>query len=163
MRLTKENFYKRLFAAGWLFPAVFLSACSLFIRTSPPLFSWPLKGYRLSQTYAAEWNRSHQGIDLAAPEGSAVFSSHSGRVIYAGSRLSGYGKTVIVEHSPFWATLYAHLKIIHVKKGWKIPRGFLIGAVGRTGNARGAHLHFELIYRKQPVNPLLYLSPRKGR
>lgn len=135
----------------------FLSACVLFIKSTPPSLSWPLKNYRLSQAYAPRWNASHQGIDLAAPQGTPVFSSHSGRVVYAGNRLSGYGKTVIVEYSPHWSTLYAHLKTIHVKTGWKIPQTFPLGTVGHTGNAKGSHLHFELIHKKQPVNPIPYL------
>ena len=135
----------------------FLSACTLFIKSPPPFLLWPLKNYRLSQDYAPRWNASHQGIDLASPKGTPVFSSHSGRVVYAGNRLSGYGKTVIIEHSPQWSTLYAHLETIHVQMGWKIPQGHKLGTVGHTGNAKGSHLHFELIYKKQPVNPILYL------
>ena len=140
-----------------LISVFFLSACTLFIKSTPPPLSWPLKNYRLSQAYAPRWNASHQGIDMAAPKGTPVFSSHSGRVVYAGNRLSGYGKTVIVEYSRHWSTLYAHLQTIHVKTGWKIPRAFPLGTVGHTGKARGSHLHFELIYKKQPVNPVPYL------
>ena len=145
--------------SGALFCAFLFSSCALFIKTPPPSLSWPLRKNRVSQTYAPLWNASHQGIDLSAPEGAPVFSAHSGRVIYAGSRLSGYGKTVIVEHSPYWSTLYAHLKDIHVTTGQSIPKAWPLGTVGQTGKVRGAHLHFELLYKKQPVNPLIYLAP----
>ena len=136
---------------------LFLSACALFVKSPTPFLSWPLKNARLSQTYAPRWNAAHQGIDLVSPKGTPVFSSHAGRVVYAGNRLSGYGKTVIVEYSPHWSTLYAHLETIHVKTGWIIQQGHQVGTVGHTGNAKGTHLHFELIYKKQPVNPMLYL------
>ena len=116
----------------WIF-VFFLSGCALFIKSTPPSLSWPLKNYRLSQTYAPRWNASHQGIDLAAPQGTPVFSSHSGRVVYTGNRLSGYGKTVIVEYSPHWSTLYAHLKTIQVKTGRKIPRASPFGNYGTYG------------------------------
>ena len=148
---------KTLIKPALLICIAFLSACSLFIKSPPPLFSWPLKNYRLSQTYAPLWNAAHQGIDLAAPKGTPVFSSHTGKVVYAGKRLSGYGKTVIIEYSSRWSTLYAHLETIHVKTGWIIAQGHQLGTVGQTGNAKGAHLHFEMLYKKQPVNPLLYL------
>ena len=148
----------KTFIKNSLFACIlFLSACALFVKSPAPFLIWPLKKARLSQTYAPRWNASHQGIDLAAPKGTPVFSSHPGRVVYAGNRLSGYGKTVIVEYSSHWSTLYAHLKTIHVKTGWVISQGHQVGTVGSTGRAKGAHLHFELIYKKQPVNPLIHL------
>ena len=92
-----------------------------------------------------------------AGKGEPVFSSHSGQIIYAGRRFKGYGNVVIVEHSPSWASLYAHLKDIKVRTGQKVKQGALIGTVGNTGRASGYHLHFELFYKKKPVNPLNYL------
>ena len=77
-----------------------------------------------------------------------------------GKRLTGYGKTVIVEFSTNWAALYAHLQEIKVKEGEKVSRGEILGTVGNSGKAIGTHLHFELMHKKQPVDPLIYLPSR---
>ena len=142
----------------YFFLLFFLTSCQFLIKNPPPSLSWPLKNQVINQKFAPIWNSSHQGIDLKAQLGTPVFSSHSGRVIYAGQRFSGYGKVVIVEFSNYWSSLYAHLNEIKVQEGQTVKQGALIGTVGRTGKVTGVHLHFELIYKKQPVNPLLYLK-----
>ena len=134
-----------------------LISCT-FLRKSPSLsFQWPLKKYKLSQKFIPFQKPPHLGIDLIAPIGTAVFSGHSGRIIYAGNKLTGYGNVVVLEHSSRWASLYAHLKQIKVKTGQKIKQGDIIGTLGNTGRVLGHHLHFELMYQKKPVNPLFYL------
>ena len=141
----------------YLFVLLFLTHCKFFVKRPPPFIIWPLEKYRVSQAYAPKWNYYHQGIDLVANKGTPVLSSHSGRVVYAGQRLSGYGKVVVVEYSEYWSSLYAHLESLKVKNGQTVRQGQVLGTVGNTGKARGVHLHFELIYKKQPVNPLNYL------
>lgn len=144
----------------WIFGFfLILISCRSLIYTPPPFFAWPLKKYKLTQNFAPVWNPSHQGVDFKAPRGTPVLASHSGKVIYAGQRLTGYGLTVIVEFSPYWSTLYSHLHTITVKEGQKVLSGHQVGTVGRSGKASGDHLHFEIIYKTQPVNPLLYLQP----
>ncbi len=132
--------------------------CSSLIVSPAPTLSWPLKKVKISQKFAPIWNASHQGLDFKANTGTPVLSSHSGKVVYAGRRLTGYGKTVIVEYSKFWSTLYAHLHHIQVKEGERLSKGDILGTVGQTGRATGSHLHFELMYKKQPINPLPYLN-----
>ena len=134
-----------------------LVSCKSLIVNPAPQLSSPLKQYTISQKFATVWNASHQGIDLKANRGTPVLSSHSGKVVYAGKRLSGYGYTVIIEYSEDWSTLYAHLNEIKTQEGTNVLRGSVIGTVGRTGKATGDHLHFELMHKKQPVNPLPYL------
>ncbi len=132
--------------------------CASLIATPAPKLSWPLKNRTISQKFAPIWNSSHQGLDFKADRGSFVFSSHSGKVIYSGKKLTNYGNTVIIEFSKYWSTLYAHLHEIKVKEGTYVSRGDIIGTVGRSGKATGDHLHFELMYKQQPINPLLYLD-----
>ena len=146
----------------FFFPAfaffILLSLSCIFLKTSPPIaFDWPLQKNRLTQRFSSLKSPPHLGIDLSSPLGAPVLSAYSGRVVYAGKRLSGYGSAVIVEHPQSWASLYAHLQSIKVKRGQKIRRGEIIGTVGKTGRASGPHLHFELIYKKKAVNPLVYL------
>lgn len=85
----------------------------------------------------------HHGVDVAVPEGTPVTAMKGGRVAYAGS-MAGYGLVVILDHGPNLQTVYGHLSRIDVRAGDKIRGGQVIGAAGRTGNASGAHLHFEI-------------------
>lgn len=123
-------------------------------------FRWPTAG-RLTSGFGKRSRKKkvamHEGIDIAAPIGTPVVSARSGHVIYAGNRISGYGNLVIVRHADSFSTIYAHLTKIHVKKGQYVARGTQLGTVGRTGRARGAHLHFEIRDGQTPVDPALFL------
>jgi len=99
----------------------------------------------------------HWGIDIAAGHGTPVVASAAGTVQYAGA-YAGYGSTVYIYHGAGWATVYAHLSAIHVQPGLRVRQGAAIGAVGSEGRSTGPHLHFEIRYMDQPVDPLKYLS-----
>ncbi len=99
----------------------------------------------------------HEGIDLAAPAGTPVWATADGRVVVAGKDGS-YGKTVVIDHGGGFRTRYAHLKKIETKKGKRVERGDTIGRVGKSGNASGAHLHYEVLRNGAPVNPRVYLD-----
>lgn len=121
------------------------------------LLSWPLRGsFNLTRGFLTGI-RKHQGLDLSAPRGTPIRSSHAGYVEYAGRDFSGYGSLVIINSGAKWATFYAHLHKIHVREGQTINRGDIIGTMGATGNARGVHLHFELRHEEEPVDPMIYL------
>lgn len=86
----------------------------------------------------------HAGKDLAAPEGTPVVASLSGRVVMSGLA-GGYGLAVEVEHdTPRRRTLYGHLSELYVREGQTVKQGEVIGRVGSTGLSTGPHLHFEL-------------------
>lgn len=121
-----------------------------------PRFDWPVADARLSRGFLLG-KRWHYGVDLAAPKGTPILAADDGVVIYTGRGFTGYGKLIVVEHSSEWATLYAHLNKFSVREGDKIKRGQKLGEMGRTGRASGVHLHFEIRYNRQPVNPLMYL------
>jgi len=98
----------------------------------------------------------HTGLDITNTEGTPIQATAHGTVILAGWK-AGYGLTVIVRHRPDLETLYAHLSRITVREGQKVQRGDLLGTMGRTGNATGVHLHYEVLRKGQPVNPQPYL------
>ena len=98
----------------------------------------------------------HDGIDISAPKGAAVYASRDGKVIFS-DRLSGYGNVIIVEHGDGYATVYAHNDANFVRKGARVRRGERITTVGDTGRARGAHLHFEVRKGNVARDPLYYL------
>lgn len=87
--------------------------------------------------------KMHQGLDLAAEEGSAVSAAKGGKVILAG-QAEGYGNLVIVEHSDGQQTYYGHLQNILVTQGQAVSAGQQLATVGNTGLSTGPHLHFEI-------------------
>ncbi|MDR3683025.1 MAG: LysM peptidoglycan-binding domain-containing M23 family metallopeptidase [Geothrix sp.] len=99
----------------------------------------------------------HKGVDLTAPTGTAVFAALDGQVIFAGKH-KGYGNYVLVDHGNGVATLYAHHSLNLVQAGDIVRRGQKIAEVGRTGNATGPHLHFELRVDGVQRNPLPVLN-----
>lgn len=98
----------------------------------------------------------HDGLDIAANQGNAVYAYTNGTVVQAGWN-GGYGLSIVVDHGGGLKTRYAHLSKIYVKVGQKVKTGEKIGAVGSTGNSTGPHLHFEVIKNGKTVNPLNYL------
>lgn len=99
----------------------------------------------------------HKGVDLNAPMGTAVFAALDGQVIVAGKH-KAYGNYVVVDHGNGVATLYGHHKLNLVHEGDIVRRGQKIAEVGRTGNATGPHLHFELRVDGVQRNPLPVLN-----
>jgi murein DD-endopeptidase MepM/ murein hydrolase activator NlpD len=119
-------------------------------------FSWPLSS-RLSSKFGRRWGRRHDGIDLPAKSGTAIRAAEAGRVIHSGRGLGAYGNVVIVKHAGQYSTVYAHNRRNHVSKGEFVEKGQVIAEVGKTGNASGHHLHFEVRRNRRPEDPLMYL------
>jgi len=120
-------------------------------------FIWPTPATFLSGYGFSDF---HPGIDIAGSEGTAVYASATGVVVYAGWNNYGYGEMVVIDHGDGWQTLYAHLSQVNVACGQATFQGNVIGRVGNTGNSSGAHLHFETesdAYGK--VNPYNFVSP----
>jgi murein DD-endopeptidase MepM/ murein hydrolase activator NlpD len=116
---------------------------------------WPLQGV-LYGRYGVRSGRRHDGIDLAAPEGTTIGAAAAGAVIYAGEQ-SGYGSIIILRHADGLVTLYAHCSELLVAEGREVRRGEPIARVGQTGRTSGPHLHFEVREGTRPRNPLLFL------
>jgi len=100
---------------------------------------------------------SHKGVDLTAPTGTDVFAVLDGQVIASGKQ-KGYGNYVMLDHGNGIVTLYGHHRRNFVQEGEIVRRGQKIAEVGRTGNATGPHLHFELRKDGAAQNPLPYLN-----
>jgi len=98
--------------------------------------------------------RDHTGIDLASPWGTPIKVTATGVVTEVGY-YPGYGNTVCVDHQNGLATVYAHLDRTNVYKGKEVVQGDILGTVGNTGNARGYHLHYEVLDNNVAINPRL--------
>lgn len=107
----------------------------------------PLVGGRKSQGI-----HGHNGVDLAAPQGTPVLAAAGGRVIVAktGGYNGGYGNMIIISHDKGIQTVYAHLRDIYITSGQTVAQGQTIGEVGNTGRSSGPHLHFEVRGAKNP-------------
>ena len=132
-------------------------------------FIWPEPKAQISQPFGPShlgleppyggYAHFHTGIDLVEPFGSPVFAADDGIVALVGVSSSGYGNYVVIAHSGGLDTLYGHLSTALVKVGQTVTQGQTIGLEGSTGNSTGAHLHFELRIKQQPIDPAPYLPP----
>lgn len=123
--------------------------------TSALAFAWPLRG-RLTSGFGIRDGRMHDGIDLAARRGSLVRAAEAGRVVFS-SRLGDYGRVVVVRHDARFASVYAHNRRNHVRRGAFVDKGTVVAELGASGNATGPHLHFEIRRDDEPLDPLLFL------
>lgn len=127
-----------------------------------PKFKSPISGV-LSSKYGYRHDpfkqdvKFHHGIDIAAKEGTEVYPSASGVVIFSGWK-DGYGNMVEIRHNNGYVTRYGHNAKNLVKEGDNVDLGTQIAEVGSTGRSTGAHLHFEI--RKDGVaqNPADFMS-----
>jgi septal ring factor EnvC (AmiA/AmiB activator) len=118
--------------------------------------SWPVDA-PISSGFGVRDGRPHDGIDLAAVTGTEVHAACDGVVAYAGEKLRGYGRLVILDHGGL-ATVYAHNSALLVREGQAVLRGGVIALSGQTGHATAPHVHFEVRRDSRPVDPLEYLD-----
>ena len=103
-------------------------------------------------------SKRHSGIDFALMPGNAVYATGDGVVESVRHDFYGYGNQVLIDHGFGYKTRYAHLKNIEVSEGMVLKRGEKIGTTGNSGRSSGPHLHYEVIYRDQHMNPSNYFD-----
>jgi len=118
-------------------------------------FIWPISG-RIHSGFGPRGSNFHDGIDIAAPEGTPVRAIDHGRVIYS-DQLRGYGNMVILRHADGLVSVYAHNERNLVREGQQVSRGETIARVGSTGRVSGPHLHFEIRRNNKAEDPLQYM------
>ncbi|MCL1140178.1 peptidoglycan DD-metalloendopeptidase family protein [Shewanella pneumatophori] len=118
---------------------------------------WPVNG-KVIGTFSAK-EQGNKGIKIAGNRGDAIRAAASGRVVYAGSALRGYGNLVIIKHSDDYLSAYAHADKILVKEKQVVNVGQTVAKMGSTGTNK-VMLHFEIRYHGKSVNPLKFL-PKK--
>ena len=127
------------------------------------VFAWPAPSYtRISDDYGNRTHpilgtqQFHNGIDMAAPGGSAILAAYDGKVVaaaYSGSM----GNYIMIDHGDSLYTIYMHASALYVSKGQEVKRGDKIAAVGSTGRSTGNHLHFSVRLNGSYVSPWNYL------
>ncbi|MBR4264974.1 MAG: M23 family metallopeptidase [Bacteroidales bacterium] len=103
----------------------------------------------------------HKGLDIAATIGTEVYATADGVVEFRGEGRV-HGKHIIINHKNGYKTTYAHLSEYTVKNGSKVKRGEIIGFVGNTGKSLTPHLHYEINFKGQPINPVHYFFETLG-
>ena len=99
----------------------------------------------------------HKGLDFAGKEGADVIATGAGLVTWSGQRY-GYGNLIEIDHGDGLTTRYGHNKTLKVKVGDVVTKGDVIGEMGRTGRATGAHVHYEVLKNGKQLDPLPYVS-----
>ena len=127
------------------------------------VFTWPAPSYtRISDDYGNRMHpilgiqKFHNGIDMAAPGGSAILAAYDGKVVaadYSGSM----GNYIMIDHGDSLYTIYMHASALYVSKGTEVSKGQKIAAVGSTGRSTGNHLHFSVRVNGNYVSPWSYL------
>lgn len=121
-------------------------------------FIWPVKGKIISSYGPKAGHLHNDGINIAAPRGTAVAAAADGTVAYVGDALAGYGNLILIRHDSGMVTAYAHLDRVTVSKGGRVRQGQAIGTVGSTGTVANAQLHFEIRKGIETLDPKKYLS-----
>jgi murein DD-endopeptidase MepM/ murein hydrolase activator NlpD len=105
------------------------------------------------------FSQYHSGVDLMAPYGTPIRAAAGGSVVYVGWYYA-YGKIVDIQHADGVITRYAHMSAFApgIAPGAPVGAGQVIGQIGTTGRAHGAHVHFEVRINGHPVDPKPYLG-----
>ena len=128
------------------------------------VFKFPLASYtRVSDDYGyrihpiLEVEQFHNGVDFAAPKGTAIYAAYDGKVV-AATYSATMGNYVMIDHGDELYTIYMHASALYVQKDDIVVRGETIAAVGSTGRSTGNHLHFSVRKAGEYVSPWNYLS-----
>ena len=131
---------------------------------------WPIERSALHNNHIGAFNmrrmhpvlgyiRPHRGIDLGCDRGTPVYATGDAVVEAASTGGNGgYGHMVLLNHEFGYKTRYAHLSKILVQPGERVVRGQIIAETGNTGISSGPHLHYEVIHKGVPVNPINYFN-----
>jgi lipoprotein NlpD len=120
------------------------------------IFRWPAKGKILNK-FGSQGKKVYKGIEISVPKGTPVVAAASGKVIYSGNAIPGFGNLVILEHSDSFFSVYGYNQKNLVKMDDHVGQGERIAQSGLPPNGESARLHFEIRKGKSAVNPILYL------
>ncbi len=134
---------------------VITSHKSEYNKQSKLSWQWPAQGTIVNNNTAG----NIIGINIAGKKGQDIKAASSGKVVYAGNALRGYGNLIIIKHNDDYLSAYAHNDKILVKELQTVKSGQVIAKMGSTDSNR-VNLHFEIRYRGQAVNPRTYLPKR---
>jgi len=132
---------------------------------APSSSGWvsPLKSYTLTSPFGMRIHpisgkyKMHEGVDMAAPQGTPIYAAKSGKVTRTSYQAGGAGYYVSINHGDGFSSIYMHMTHYIVSPGQYVNAGQVIGYVGSTGGSTGPHLHFGIAYNGTYVNPMKYV------
>ncbi len=116
-------------------------------------FEWPFRG-KVIKNFTESDNK---GIDIAGKIGQNVHATESGKTVYCGHGLLGYGNLIIVKHDQTYLSAYAHNSKLHVKEGQMVEKGQTIAEIGTGNSHKPVILHFQIRKNGKSINPLALL------
>jgi len=125
-------------------------------KPSKGRFLWPAKGPAVRH-FGGKGSKKSSGVEIALGKGGRINSAAAGKVIYAGSGISGYGNLIILQHDASYYTVYGYNSKNLVSADHYVSRGQKIALSGVPPSGGRPRLYFEVRYGKKPVNPILYL------
>ena len=129
-----------------------------YVSNAKLKWSWPTNG-KVVSTFSIR-DPGRRGIDIVGRKGQAVNAAASGKVVYKGNGLRGYGNLIIIKHNETYFSAYAHTENVVVKENEKVKLGQRIADMGNTSSDK-TKLHFEIRRNGKPVNPLRSLPKRR--
>lgn len=127
------------------------------ISSNITFLSHPTRGGVVTSVFGEKSRGGHRGVDIAVPSGTPIGAACDGIVSFVGYD-DIYGNMVIIKHDDNTETLYAHASEILTEVGKEVKKGETVAKVGSTGRSTGPHLHLELRYKGNPINPVDYIS-----
>ena len=135
-----------------------LKEAMIFLPLKPPMqYYYVSSPFGMRIHPKSKKKQMHKGIDMAGTWQEEVRASANGKVLFSG-RYGSFGKVIKIKHKHGVETLYGHLHKLMVKKGDYVEEGQIVGKMGATGRAAGAHLHYEIKVDKKSVNPYNFIS-----
>lgn len=166
------NYWRREFHRGIAFLCIFFAACApqrvtprpslsdvgkrQYYTDSISSFIWPITGQIISSFGDTIGNIKNKGIDIKTKTNISVVASEAGRVVFS-DHLKGWGKTIIIEHTDNYHTVYAHLKDVFVREGRYLKKGEALGDLPYSQEGDGYILHFEIRKQHLALDPLKIL------
>ncbi len=130
-------------SSGWVCPVPYYTLTSPFGMRIHPI--------------SGQW-KMHNGVDMAAAQGTPIYAAKSGKVTTASYQAGGAGYYVSINHGDGFSSIYMHMTHFIVSPGQYVTAGQVIGYVGSTGGSTGPHLHFGISYNGTYVNPMDYIK-----
>ena len=127
-----------------------------FDQPAPDVWLLPVNDYHVTSGFKFRWGRPHNGIDMAAAEGTPMFAAARGKVTVCRFN-GGFGNNVQIDHGKGVTTVYGHAAKLFCREGQIVEAGQKIALVGNTGHSFGAHLHFEVRQKGKPIEPTAFM------
>ncbi|MBR6457452.1 MAG: M23 family metallopeptidase [Bacteroidales bacterium] len=134
--------------------------------TVMPPMALPVKEISFSQVGASKGMKlnpffkayvQHDGLDFILSQGDPVYATADGKVSLVEQSNKGHGNRITITHQGGYVTRYSHLSTMRVKQGQTVRKGDHIGAIGMTGSSYAPHLHYEVLFGGQPLDPINYI------